>query len=159
MVAVDDTRPSEWAVQLAASLAKDTGASVGLVHVISTDAALTPEFALVREDLDAERRRDGQALLDKAAKLLPGGADHVMMLKEGEPIRQIVAAAKEWDADLIVIGTHGRRAVAHFLLGSTAEAVVRHSPCPVLTVGHDPAKPACGCSCSETSESMEPAHA
>lgn len=54
----------------------------------------------------------------------------------GKPFVEIVRAAKERDADLIVIGTHGRTGLAHMLIGSTAEKVVRMAPCPVLTVKH-----------------------
>jgi universal stress protein A len=52
----------------------------------------------------------------------------------GTPFVEIVAAAKRHDSDLIVIGTHGRGALAHALIGSVAERVVRKAPCPVLTV-------------------------
>jgi len=47
---------------------------------------------------------------------------------------QILAAAREWEADVIVIGTHGRSGVSRLVLGSTAESVVRHAPCPVLVI-------------------------
>jgi nucleotide-binding universal stress UspA family protein len=52
------------------------------------------------------------------------------------PAERIVHYAKEHGIDLIVIGTHGRRALAHLLMGSVAERVVRTAPCPVLTVRH-----------------------
>jgi universal stress protein A len=51
----------------------------------------------------------------------------------GSPAEEIVDAAKEWTADLICLGTHGRTGLSHLLLGSVAERVVRLSPCPVLT--------------------------
>ncbi len=54
--------------------------------------------------------------------------------KEGSPFFEIVRAAKREDADLVIVGTHGRGAIAHVLLGSVAEKVVRKAPCPVLTV-------------------------
>jgi nucleotide-binding universal stress UspA family protein len=50
--------------------------------------------------------------------------------------REIIAAAREEEADLIVMGTHGRTGLAHALIGSVAEKVVRKAPCPVLTVRH-----------------------
>jgi universal stress protein A len=52
----------------------------------------------------------------------------------GKPAAEIVNAAKEWPADVIVIGSHGRAGVTRVLLGSVAEAVMRHAPCPVLVV-------------------------
>ena len=55
-------------------------------------------------------------------------------LVAGNPFLEIIRYAKANDVDLIVMGTHGRGAIAHILLGSVAEKVVRKSPCPVLTV-------------------------
>ena len=52
----------------------------------------------------------------------------------GRPFAEIIAYAREHDIDMIVMGTHGRGAIAHMLLGSTTEKVVRKAPCPVLTV-------------------------
>jgi nucleotide-binding universal stress UspA family protein len=57
----------------------------------------------------------------------------------GDPGREIVRAAQEWHADLIVLGTHGRNALGRLMMGSTAEAVFRHAPCPVLLVRQSPA--------------------
>jgi nucleotide-binding universal stress UspA family protein len=54
----------------------------------------------------------------------------------GDPADTIVQAARESDVDLIVMGTHGRTGLQHVLLGSVAEKVVRHAPCPVLTIRH-----------------------
>jgi universal stress protein family protein len=55
-------------------------------------------------------------------------------LREGKAADQILAAAREWEADVIVIGTHGRTGVSRIVLGSTAESVVRHGSCPVLVM-------------------------
>ena len=52
----------------------------------------------------------------------------------GSPAAEIIAAARDLRADLVCVGTHGRTGLAHLFLGSTAEKVVRESPCPVLTV-------------------------
>ena len=57
-------------------------------------------------------------------------------MRRGAPFLEIIRYAKENDVDLIVLGTHGRSGLAHVLLGSVAERVVRKSPCPVLTVRH-----------------------
>jgi nucleotide-binding universal stress UspA family protein len=56
------------------------------------------------------------------------------IVTRGVPFVEIIRIAKEQNADLIVIGTHGRTGIDHMLFGSTAEKVVRKSPCPVLTV-------------------------
>jgi nucleotide-binding universal stress UspA family protein len=57
-------------------------------------------------------------------------------IEQGSPFVQIVTYAKRFDIDLIVLGTHGRGPIAHMLMGSVAERVVRKAPCPVLTVRH-----------------------
>ena len=70
------------------------------------------------------------------------GAEHLSGMKKpaithvayGRPFAEIIAYAREHAIDLIVMGTHGRGAIAHVLLGSTTEKVVRKSPCPVLTI-------------------------
>lgn len=57
-------------------------------------------------------------------------------IAEGKPFIEIIKAAKNYDVDLIVMGTHGRTGLQHMLIGSVAEKVVRKAPCPVLTVKH-----------------------
>jgi nucleotide-binding universal stress UspA family protein len=69
------------------------------------------------------------------AKTKPGYPPIEPLLVSGSPWEQILAAAKERGVDLIVMGTHGRRGIAHAFLGSVAEKIVRLSPVPVLTVG------------------------
>ena len=62
------------------------------------------------------------------------GVELKLQVREGDPSREIIRAAADLGADLIVLGTHGRTGVAHLLIGSVAEKVVRKSPVPVLTV-------------------------
>ncbi|MDB5357087.1 MAG: Universal stress protein family [Phycisphaerales bacterium] len=142
LVAVDDSQPAGWAIDTAARLALGLGGKVGLVHVVPTDIGCGPDIAFARADLYGERHYRCEELLQRAAARVPGSIGAEVMLKEGEATRQIVATAREWGADLIVLGAHGRGRVAHFVLGSTAEAVVRHAHCPVLTIGRNPAEPA-----------------
>ena len=63
-----------------------------------------------------------------------GFKNYKVLLKEGEPFVEIIQMAKKESMDLIVMGTHGRTGLDHILFGSTAEKVVRKSPCPVLTI-------------------------
>lgn len=164
LVAVDRTQPSGWAIASAVNLAKEVGGKVGLVHV-TADVGFTPEFAYSESSVLLEHRREAEEILKRAEASVPESLRAGSILKAGDPMQQIVAAAKEWKADLIVIGTHGRGPVTHFLLGSTAEAVVRHAHCPVLTIGHDPSQPspkACVCAsgkCCEASKAAQLAKA
>jgi len=75
-----------------------------------------------------------RGLLDTAAAAMSGHAQAWKFLREGMPWREIVESAREWPADLIVVGTHGRSGLTRLLFGSTAEGVVRHARSPVVVV-------------------------
>jgi nucleotide-binding universal stress UspA family protein len=139
MVAVDGSDQSKWAVQVACELARPLRADVVLVHVMNTDAAASfSEVALTERELRAALRRRADGVFEAADSRLAPGVNVHRILREGDPAKEIVAAAAEWKANLLVIGTHARGRVASLLLGSTAEAVIRSAPCPVITVSHDP---------------------
>jgi len=136
LVAVDNSEPAQWAVDEAVRLAQSLDARVSLVHVIDVAPVLAPEFAV-------DERLARPAVAQAARERLAGWADRVpaelleqQILREGNADKQIIAAAQDIRADMLVLGTHGRGLLGRFLLGSVAEAVVRHATCPVLTVGH-----------------------
>jgi len=83
------------------------------------------------ELLKANRSRIEQFCEEHLADLSPGP---ILEVRLGRPFAEIIGYAKENNIDLIVMGTHGRGAIAHMLLGSTTEKVVRKAPCAVLTV-------------------------
>ena len=142
MVAVDGSQQSNWATEVAAPLAKALGASVVLVHVMDLSAYGASEVAFGEAELRVELRRRAEEVFAGALAQFPEGVAVQRLLREGKPGKEIVASAAEWQADLVVMGTHGRGRLATFLLGSTAEAVIRGAHCPVLTVAHDPHGPA-----------------
>ena len=138
LVAVDETPSSGWATDFAARLASELSAELLLLHVVNPAVGLSPEF--VTPDWLSDMHRDAAEMLRRVKSSLPAGVRRAdACVREGGPEREIVACAREWEADLIVLGTHGRGHLAQFLLGSTAEGVVRHAPCPVVTVAHAPA--------------------
>ncbi len=136
LVPVDFTEVSthalDWAIELAASV----GASVTVLHSYAIPIIGFPDGALiptpqVATDL-GEAARVG---LEAVVKERRGGKVPLeTVLREGEAWEEIVNVADEMDADLIVIGTHGRHGLARALLGSVAEHVVRTSHRPVLTL-------------------------
>ena len=142
MVAVDNSEQALWAAQVASHLAEDLSASVVLVHVMNTGAAGATELAFTERELLAMLRQRADAVFESATKQFAPAAQVQRLLREGDAGREIAASATEWGADLVVIGTHGRGRLATFLLGSTAEAVIRGALCPVQTVAHDPAETA-----------------
>jgi nucleotide-binding universal stress UspA family protein len=88
---------------------------------------------LQREVEDAARARLQELIADADPGAVPA---EPVVVTSNAPALAIVGYAKEANVDLIVMGTHGRGAVAHLLVGSVAERVVRCAPCPVLTVRH-----------------------
>ena len=140
LVAVDASEPAKWAVRVGERLAKAVGGEVVLLHVINPLSAIPPEMAVTWEieRIRGALRQTADDLL-AAARVRVSPSLHVQQLvREGEAGDEIVAAAREWDATLVVMGTRGRGRLASFLLGSTADEVVRRAHCPVVTVGHDP---------------------
>lgn len=133
LIALDESVIAAHAVEVGADLAKALQAQTALVYVADPTLASEPDGGVPLAELLAALKREGQAFLAAAAQRL-GDPPPWQFLKEGAPADEIVAVAGEWQADLIVIGTHGRSGVSRLVLGSTAEAVVRHAPCPVIVV-------------------------
>ena len=141
LVPLDFSESARDLVACGMELVRGRGATLRLLHVVTLPlAAVAPmgpglgavenPFTLVEIQRAAEERL--QAI---AADLK--GLSVETQVAVGAPYREIVRAAKEWGADVIVIGTHGRTGLAHVFLGSVAENVVRLAPCPVLTVKRD----------------------
>jgi nucleotide-binding universal stress UspA family protein len=95
-------------------------------------------LAFTERELLALMRRQADEIFASVGAEFPPSLRVQRLLREGDPAGEIIASAGEWNADLIVMGAHGRGRLATFLLGSTAEAVIRGAHCPVLTVAHDP---------------------
>jgi nucleotide-binding universal stress UspA family protein len=136
MCPVDFSAGSKEALRVAADLAREHDATLVLVHVWSPaqltmgDGYLAPP--VIQDMLDGET---AQLAKSKAEAQQLGVKEVATRLITGVPWHEIVSAARTDGAiDLIVIGTHGRTGLAHVLLGSVAEKVVRHAPCPVLVV-------------------------
>jgi nucleotide-binding universal stress UspA family protein len=126
MVATDFNAASAHALRVAADLASRLGARLSVVHVVAP-----APYPYPIPPPEGERAAARAQLEDLAESL---GPDVVPVLRDGQPAVEIADAAAELGADLVVIGSHGRRGAARALLGSVAEKVVRLSPAPVLTV-------------------------
>jgi nucleotide-binding universal stress UspA family protein len=122
---------SAHAFSVAASLARDHGARLVLLHT-AEEPALIDGTGLVPFDpvmYRSELREKMQQLAVRA-----GGVEVETRLAEGNPVAAVLHAAAELHADLVVMGTHGWTGLRRLLMGSVAEAVLRQAPCPVLTV-------------------------
>ena len=138
VVATDFSEASDAALSYGRELARTFGATLHVLHVVdNVMARAATEFAFaaypeVQTQIeDAARTRLNTLLSEEDREKLRATA---ILRTSMAPATAIADYAKEERVDLIVMGTHGRGAVAHFLLGSVAERVVRSAPCPVLTV-------------------------
>ena len=135
LVATDFSEGSDRALTAAIEMADAAGASIELVYV---DQLPLEELPLVFGTYDLEEGGYyawvGRNLARCAARVQEAGITCQTTQLQGRPAAEIVRHAAEAGADLIVVGTHGRTGLAHVLLGSVAERVVRHARCSVLTV-------------------------
>jgi universal stress protein A len=138
LVPTDFSEHSRHALRYGIALAEKFGAELHLLHVFQDVAVYQPDAVTVGppmvppvEALTAAARAALNALVqDHHLEHLQVHAE----VREGPPVLEIVDYALEHQVDLIVIATHGRGWLAHFLLGSVAEKVVRKAPCPVMAV-------------------------
>lgn len=140
LVPTDFSEPSDAALDYAVTLAGKLGASVHLLHVFEdpylTGGAFAAEmYAPVPADLRETLLNEAKEQLEKRLAQITEERWHATAdVYTGPTAKAIADYAKEKSIDLIIMGTHGRGGMAHLLLGSVAERIVRTAPCPVLTV-------------------------
>ena len=135
LVAVDESAFAARAADVGFDLARSLGAEVAILHVVDPAVdAYAPEGGIRASELVALAQQDGKRLLAAFAQRAALQPAPLEFIHVGKPAAEIVKGAKDWRADLIVIGSHGRGRVERLLLGSVAEAVMRHATCPVLVV-------------------------
>jgi nucleotide-binding universal stress UspA family protein len=137
LVATDFSQHSSNALKYAAAFGKAFGAEVVLCHVLEKPDFLS-QFPPVAEgyfppDFNEVHEKHARVQCEQALAAVQLSKARVL-LPHGSPAAEIVRSAQTENADLVIVGTHGRGALAHMLLGSVAEKVVRSAPCPVLTV-------------------------
>jgi nucleotide-binding universal stress UspA family protein len=143
LVPIDFSEGAEPAIAMAATMARTFGASIELLHVWQPPPLVplpvvvmpsSPESAPINME-ELARSTAGTQMKDLAVRLRDQGiADVQTRVAVGSPAHEIVELAELGHFDLIVMGTHGRSGIAHAVLGSVAEKVVRRATCPVLTV-------------------------
>jgi nucleotide-binding universal stress UspA family protein len=140
LVPTDFSKYSDVALNYAVALAEKFGAELLLLHVVQDLALFIPDAVAVAPPIAppieqfTAAARDALERAVKAHGLERLGVEREV--REGTPFFEIIRFAKERNVDLIVMGTHGHTGLAHVLLGSVTERVVRKAPCPVLTVRH-----------------------
>lgn len=139
LVPVDNSATSQTALEEAMRFAKSEKAQLRLVHVIDlAQFAWSANEFLDVPQLQAALKEGGQRVLAESLAIVKErGMDAEAALLEtwgGQLAKTVVDDAKTWNADLIVMGTHGYGGLTHMLLGSVAEGVMRHTAVPVLLV-------------------------
>jgi nucleotide-binding universal stress UspA family protein len=133
LVPTDFGEPAEHALDIAIELATKFGASITLLHAyqLVLPVAYAEAFTWPTEEIEKEARKTLDAHLVRAKARY---SDCEAMLKPGTAAVEIVSVANQLKADLIVMGTHGRRGPSRLMLGSVADRVLRTASAPVLTV-------------------------
>ena len=139
LFATDFSDNSRYALTFALSFAQKYEAMLYVLHVIQQPTYPLGMYAEISFDamdkfsqsISEAVEKEMQALKEKDLKGYPKSE---CLIVHGTPFLEILRHAKEKEADLIVLGTHGRTGLDHVLFGSTAEKVVRRAPCPVLSV-------------------------
>lgn len=134
LIAIDGSEPAAGALAMGGEWAARFRSSVRLVHVVELMAPPPPQGEFNVVTVEAEMMAGGRTLLAEALAKLPADSEATADLRWGDPPSEIVKSAHEAGADLIVIGTHGRKGLPRLALGSTAEGVLRRATCPVLVV-------------------------
>lgn len=133
VIATDGSATADRAVSAALDLAERFDSTVHALYVLDVDEVeATPKA--VREDLEAALADTGERAVAAVEQRAGDDRDVITAVREGDPPAEIVDYADDVDADLVATGTRGRHGEHGFVLGSVAEAVVRRSPIPVLTV-------------------------
>ena len=140
LLAIDDSAFSEAAVHALASRVHAKGTQVLIVRVLEPivhtaiprmEPAYTAEQVVLLED---DRKQASECAASAAELLRRAGFEVETLVAENEVRTAILDIASEWHADLIVVGSHGRKGLSKFLLGSVAESVARHAKCSVWIV-------------------------
>ncbi|MEO7095508.1 MAG: universal stress protein [Polyangiales bacterium] len=138
LVPVDFGETAAHALDSALDLAKALRAKVHVLHVYMIPVYGFPDGAFLTGPDIAVRIEEAaqKGLNELVARVADRGVTVEHSIRQGSAHEEIVAAAKDLPAQLVVMGTHGRGMIAHALLGSVTERVVRTSPVPVLTIRH-----------------------
>ncbi|SRR5260221_11482184 len=133
LVPVDFSKNARQALRYAIPLAAQFGARITLLHVVEPVVYPT-EMAIVVTDEKIAVNASRRHLAKLGQELVPENLRGKMIVRGGRPYFEIAEVAREVKAGLIVLTTHGYTGIKRVLLGGTAERIVRHAPCPVLTV-------------------------
>ena len=141
LIAVEDSQYSEKATSYGIELARKLNAEIALLHVNEVPVAtpyvadpLLNEPPIMMPEMVHAQEDASKKLLNGIAESIDPETTVYTFHKMGDPKTEILNTAEEWNADIIILGTHGRTGFDHFISGSVAEKVVRKARCPVLII-------------------------
>jgi nucleotide-binding universal stress UspA family protein len=137
LFATDFSEGSDFAFQAAMSMARKFDSKLIVVHIINEPVDLRGFYVphISFDKLEEEIEQGAEKLMEKFCREHMGDfSNYETYVLPGIPYDEIIKKAEEFNADLIVVGTHGRTGLDHVLFGSTAEKIVRKSPIPVMTI-------------------------
>ena len=134
LIAVDSSEYAMKAAKKGLELAHQLNAKAALIFVVdkskamgNIDAGIFPNDALLVLKKEAEQT------LDELVEMYDGN-QVIKLMPEGHPVEDIIKTSENWEADLIVLGTHGRTGLQHLIMGSVAEDILHHSKIPVMII-------------------------
>jgi nucleotide-binding universal stress UspA family protein len=135
LIAVDSSPYSMNAAKKGFALAHQLKATVGLIYVIDKNKeVMNADLGITYEQSQTLLIKQAEENMDQLVDMFDGIEKVLRFTPEGFPKNEIINTAKEWEADLIVLGTHGRSGLSHLLVGSVAEYIIKHVNIPVMVV-------------------------
>lgn len=135
LLAVDDSALALRAAKTGFAMAQALHASIGVVFVVgSARAVVNADLGITADESRLVLLQEAERTTEQLVRQYGAGLDTYQFTPLGTPSKEILHTAEEWEADLIVMGTHGKTALGQMLTGSVAEHVLRHSKVPVLLV-------------------------
>jgi nucleotide-binding universal stress UspA family protein len=138
LLPIDSSSASQEAVEEIAQRPWPTPSIVRVICAVQPYVPAASEFvptAATLDDLAREQNTEAERLVRQAGERIGApGLSVETLVREGDPRTAILKEAEDWNADLIIMGSHGRTGLARLLLGSVAQAVVAHAPCSVEVV-------------------------
>ncbi|NTW84046.1 MAG: universal stress protein [Chlorobiaceae bacterium] len=134
LIAVDSSECSLHAAQVGLDLARELDAETAMIYVVDTSKTIgNPDTGVTREDALIVLKKEAEAVFEQIAQMA-GNMKLSRFMPEGHPSDELLKLADFWNADLLVMGTHGYKGWLHFLKGSTAEHTIRFATLPVMVV-------------------------
>ena len=135
LVAIDESNFTDKTLGLAHDLAKTLKANLAIVNVIDPAiVAIGADSVVYPMEQMVDLKAASESLIKRVKQQLGNDVPVFDFIVNGKPSEEIVTIANQWNADLIIMGTHGRTGLMHLIMGSVTESVIRHTNIPVLVV-------------------------